>query len=192
MPCSYDLVLTRHALDGVLLAAREGDPAEPPLVVATFGHDACQRFFGLDPDPGRDLADPRRVHVHETAFDLALSAMPDADLAEVLDRLRDRLPGDRRPRVVLHYDRLERDLPALSPDDTLHCYWEARDLLGERMVEPFRYLRERLEMEEPGFSGLRLYSRRPGSPPSADRMAEVARAAGLEADTRPLDLGGPL
>jgi hypothetical protein len=159
MPCNFSVMVTQHPLDGLLLALQSG----PDVVVhcAPGGFVAAAVGQVLPPThPGLLgwLTGSQSMNLVGRVPVVFVGHTLGAPLAEILDRLRAKVSGQTL-RLVVSYDRLEADMPILTDQDSLRCYWEIRDLLDDRGLERFAYLARRVQAERPTFLPLQFYAR---------------------------------
>lgn len=152
MSCKYRFLVGRHGLDLLALSHRETS-----AVVVVTGCTRTQRaWLGADQPSSlseKDLVTWKRPG-HQTEFVFA-DGQP---FGEILERLRGRW-SDQQVCVLVSYDRLQLDLPPLTPEDEIQCFWDVREQLQVPQFEYFKYVSQRTQQEECRFSPVRLYVR---------------------------------
>lgn len=190
--CKYRILVGRHPADGVRLALRLGVESDGgDLVLVPAGGENCslQFGFGVPADyPGVTglLRYRRESLVTEVEWSggkgrvvfppaASVHATP---MAEVLDRLRERLADEGRVSVFVLLDRFWQDLPPLGEGDSVVVMWEARDRLCEGSLALLRGLSEATGSGPARFEGFRLYHRREAGESAQARAKEIEAALG--------------
>lgn len=172
MPASFNFIVCHHSIDGMRLALQSfpetstkrlvllsRDSSSAPLFL---GHYCPPEYSGL---AGLFQYDPETLAVKHPFKDESVyvvfpsTAEANRPASEILDRLKIRLANWGSVNVVLFYQQLPEDLPAMTPADQLICLWEVRDTPSEKDLETFTYLNERIKKEKPKFHGLKFYGR---------------------------------
>lgn len=190
--CRFRFIVGRHPADGVRLGLKlsaEGNAAE--LVLVPTGGENCSLQFGFAVPadyPGvTGLLRYRRdslVTEVEWAQGKGRVVFPPVasthatPMAEVLDRLRERLADEDRVTVFIMLDRFWEDLPPLNEGDSVLVLWEARDRLCEGALTMLRGLSEAVTSSSARFEGFRLYHRRAPGDGEKARAKEIAEALG--------------
>jgi len=99
-------------------------------------------------------------------------------MAEVLDRIRERLADEGRATVFIMLDRFWEDLPPLGEGDSVLVLWEARDRLCEGALAMLRGLSEAVGSTAARLEGFRLYHRREPGEVEQARVKEIEEALG--------------
>ncbi|MDZ4788011.1 MAG: hypothetical protein SH807_03645 [Blastochloris sp.] len=172
MQASYNIILCRHAIDGLRLAIQSFPPESTRrLALLTRDHSSAPLFLGhYCPQEYSGLAglfqyDPETLAVKRMEKDKPIyimfpcSAEANRPSAELLDRLRLRLANWGSVNLVLFYHVLDQDLPPLNENDQILCLWEVRDSPTEHEVQMMEHLNERVKKEKPKFLGMRFYGR---------------------------------
>lgn len=186
----YYLVVSRHPIDSVLLSLELGR-SDRPLLVAPCADAATNNFFNLEGAPTLDSSfsggsQPTTLDYGGRTFELFMGC--ETGSAGLLERLRDKYQDQNEILVALTYDRLEGDLPLLKSNDKVSLFWSTEEMLTDRYLECVEYLEERLEAEQPGFSGLHFYHRGKNDP--GDRWEQIINKAQLETDPSKAVEGG--
>lgn len=193
--CKFRIIVGRHPADGVRLGLKlsaEGDGGEMVLVPAGGENCSLQFGFAVPADyPGvTGLLRYRRdslVTEVEWARGKGRVVFPPVasshatPMAEVLDRLRERLADEDRVTVFIILDRFWEDLPPLNEGDSVLVLWEARDRLCEGALAMLRGLSEAVCSSKARFEGFRLYHRRDPGEDGEARVKEIEEALGAVA-----------
>lgn len=190
--CKFRIIVGRHPADGVRLALRLGAEADGgEMVLVTAGGENCSLQFGfaVPPDyPGVTglLRYRRESLVTEVEWSGGkgrvvfppMAATHATPMAEVLDRLRDRLADEGRATVFIMLDRFWEDLPPIGDGDSVLVLWEARDRLCEMALAQLRGLSEAVRATSARLDGVRLYHRREAGDAARERAKEIEEALG--------------
>lgn len=190
--CKFRIVVGRHPADGVRLALRLGAEANGgELVLVPAGGENCSLQFGFAVPadyPGvtgllRYRRDSLVTEVEWPGGKGRAVFPPTASthatpMAEVLDRLRDRLADEGRATVFIMLDRFWEDLPPLGEGDSVLVLWEARDRLCEGALAQLRGLSEAVGSTPARLEGIRLYHRREAGDAAQARAKEIEEALG--------------
>jgi hypothetical protein len=207
MSARYNIVVTKHPLDGLLLSfnqIKDSDPGE--LIISVSGGEgtavACgytipSTFMGLT---GLLFFKPEthivKVTYQKRFFQVVFSTSQPHNVqgnAELLDHLREVLKDFSQVTLIIEYSRLEADMPPLSSDDKVICFWETRDLLTDSNRAHFQYLTERIENEGPKFQGLHFYKRTDGTTTETNsRLKEIQELVPTGTPPWPLPNSGAL
>ncbi|HPA20827.1 MAG TPA: hypothetical protein PLU30_23975 [Verrucomicrobiae bacterium] len=190
--CKFRIIVGRHPADGVRLALRlgaEGSGGELVLVPAGGENCSLQFGFAVPPDyPGvtgllRYRRDSLVTEVEWSGGKGRVVFPPTASshatpMAEVLDRIRERLADEGRATVFIMLDRFWEDLPPLGEGDSVLVLWEARDRLCEGALAMLRGLSEAVGSTAARLEGFRLYHRREPGEVEQARVKEIEEALG--------------
>jgi hypothetical protein len=151
--CKYRFLVGRHGLDLLALSQRQTHS----VVVVTGCTQAQRAWLGAD-GPSRISADDVTTW-KQPGNDQAEFVFADGQaFGEILERVRGRWPG-QQVCVLVAYDRLQQDLPPLTADDEIQCFWDVREQLQVDHFDYFKYLSQRTQLEECRFAPVCLYIR---------------------------------
>ncbi len=190
--CKFRIMVGRHPADGVRLALRLGaEDNGGELVLVPAGGENCSLQFGFAvPADYPGVTGLLRYRRESLVTEVEWSGgggrvvFPPAGsthatpIAEVLDRLRDRLADEGRVTVFLMLDRFWEDLPPLGEGDSVLVLWECRDRLCEGALSLLRGLSEAVGSTPARLEGVRLYHRRDAGEASVARAREIQLALG--------------
>jgi hypothetical protein len=186
---SYQIIVTRHPIDGILLCLELGQ-AVSPILVAPGAVTSTDDYFGLAETTSLDqaltLSKFSSLNSEGRSFRLLWGS--EIGAAGLLDRLRRKLADEEQILISLEYDRLETDLPILQENDSVSLFWNAEELLTDRYLDQVEYLEERLSAETPAFSGLHFYHR--GDLEPEERLEKLQKKAKLKLEPSKTIEGG--
>lgn len=88
--------------------------------------------------------------------------------------------GSVEPIFLIDIHRIVQDLPPFCEHDSVECFWEVRDPLDVAVLAEFEALRDRLELQNAKFLGVRLYARDAASLHThANLSADISKTCGI-------------